>query len=81
MVLREKPQNQVSTSALPCVVIFTKKSEVIPGSMRTFGYKGSAEINGKWQFRKNVISLENSSPDSKAGCKFYVGMIYYTFDI
>ena len=35
-------------------------------SIRTFWYKGSAENGKNDQFEKNVMSLKNSSPGSKA---------------
>ena len=56
-------------------------------SIRTFWYKGSAEIEETNQVRnKHAISLKNSSPDSKADFseKFVFGiwrLIFGRYDI
>ena len=34
-------------------------------STRTFWYKGSTEHKGKWQVRKNALSLKSNSQDLK----------------
>ena len=55
--MRENPENQDSTCDLQYVLIFYQKSKMIPGSIRTFWYKGSAENKGKCQVRKNGVYL------------------------
>ena len=46
--------------------LFYQKVKMIPESIRTFWYKGSAENKETNKNRKRAISLKNNSPDSKA---------------
>ena len=67
--MRENPTNQDSTSVLPSVCVFShffyQAVEIVPVSIRTSWYKGSADNNGKCQVREKALSLKNS-PYSKA---------------
>ena len=45
--MKENKKNQDSNSDLPGVFTVLPKTKVIPGSIRTFWYKGSAEIMEK----------------------------------
>ena len=73
MVLKEKPQNQDSTSV--CHLSFTKKVNGYHGQYARSGIS-VRKNNGKSKVRKRHMSLKNNSPDSKAyfGKKLILGV-------
>ena len=53
--MRENPQNQDSTGDVQCCLLCYQKPKRIPGSIRTFWCKGSAENKDKCQVRKKGV--------------------------
>ena len=54
--MRETPQTPDSNRDLPCVFIYLQKTAMILWSIRTFWYKGSAEIKETNMFAKTYLS-------------------------
>ena len=84
--IRETPRNQDSTCVLQWFSLCYQKVKVILWSIRTLWYKGWAGNNEKWLVRKKALSLETSSPDSKAAFSGKLelgiwGMILVRYDI
>ena len=50
----ENQKNQDATCDIPWFYLFYQKSKMIPGTIRTFWYKGSAEVKDKWQVREKA---------------------------
>ena len=56
--MRENPKTQDSTGDLPCFShLFYQNSNMILWSIRTFWYKGSAEIKEKKQVHGKMVYL------------------------
>ena len=61
--LERKPQTPRSDSCFTMNLhLFTREFEMIPRSVRTFWYKGSATNKGKWQVRKKGYILQKYQP-------------------
>ena len=56
----EKTQKQGFELRFNIIFIFDKQNKMIPRSIRTFWYKGSAENKETWQVKKKSVSLKNS---------------------
>ena len=52
--MRENPKTQYATCDLQYIFIFDQKSNMILWSIRTFWYKGSAEIKEQMHVRKKA---------------------------
>ena len=62
MVLREKGENQDSTIDWPFFLLFYQEVEMIPGSIRTFWYKGFASYKANLQVRKKGYISQKQQP-------------------
>ena len=68
--MREKPKTQDSTCDLPRVFsLFYKKSNMILWSIRTFWYKGSAEIQEQKQVHEKEHISQKQQPKTKSVIK------------
>ena len=64
--MRENPKTHISTYDLPWFVIFYQKPKIIPGSIGTFWYKGSAEKQGKRHVREKAYICQKQQPKTKS---------------